>query len=69
MAQINDRIVVEAEKVGRQPRTGVVTGVSDPLIRVRWDGGGESTFVPASGSLRVVGRQPASPRRKQSGRA
>lgn len=56
MAEVGDRVMVEAEKVGRDPRTGVVTGVEGALIKVRWEGGGESMFVPASGSLKVVGR-------------
>ncbi|MDQ3946134.1 MAG: DUF1918 domain-containing protein [Actinomycetota bacterium] len=57
MVQVGDRVVVEAEKVGREPRTGVVLGVEGPLIQVRWDNGGESSFVPSAGSMRVVGRQ------------
>lgn len=57
MVEVGDRVVVEAEKVGTQPRPGVVTAVQGPLLTVRWDAGAESTFVPASGSLRVVGRE------------
>ena len=57
MVQVGDRVVVEAEKVGREPRTGVVVGVQGALIRIHWDNGGESSFVPAAGSMRVVGRK------------
>lgn len=55
MVEIGDRIVVESEKVGDPPRTGVVTGVGN-MLRVRWDSGYESSFVPSAGSLQVVGR-------------
>jgi hypothetical protein len=57
MVQAGDRVVVEAEKVGREPRTGVVLAVEGALIRVHWDNGSESSFVPSAGSMRVVGRQ------------
>jgi hypothetical protein len=54
VVEVKDRVVVESEKVGDPPRTGVVTGVAGSLIRVRWDSGDESAFVPQAGSLRVV---------------
>jgi hypothetical protein len=55
VVEVKDRVVVESEKVGDPPRTGVVTAVAGSLIRVRWDSGEESAFVPQAGSLRVVG--------------
>ena len=61
MVQVGDRIEVEGEKVGSAPRSGVVTAVRGTLIDVRWSSGGESTFAPASGSLRVVGHEPDAP--------
>jgi Domain of unknown function (DUF1918) len=54
MVKINDRILVESEKVGTLPRAGVVTATHGSLVRVKWDDGTESSFVPAAGSLRIV---------------
>lgn len=56
LIEIGDRVAVEAVKVGREPRAGVVTHVAGAMIGVRWDDGNVSSFIPASGSLRVVGR-------------
>lgn len=57
MVEVRDRVVVESEKVGDPPRTGVVTGVSGQLITIRWDSGGESSLIPSAGSLHVEGRK------------
>jgi hypothetical protein len=57
MVEIGDMVEVEAEKVGGTPRTGTVISVEGQLIRIRWSTGEESTFVPAAGSLRVVGHE------------
>jgi hypothetical protein len=54
MVDVGDRVVVESEKVGVEPRMGVVTGVNGPFVQVRWDDGHESSFVPAAGSLKVM---------------
>jgi len=54
MAKIGDRVLVESEKVGTPPRTGVVTGMNGELLTVKWDDGTESSFLPAAGSLRLV---------------
>jgi len=54
MVQVNDRIEVESEKVGVEPRTGVVTGVHGSTLQVRWDDGHETTLVPAAGAIRVI---------------
>jgi hypothetical protein len=59
MVEINDRVVVESEKVGDPARTGVVTGVVGSLIKIRWDDGTETSMVPGPGSLRVVGHEDA----------
>lgn len=57
MVEAGDRIMVESEKVGVGPRTGVVTGVDGTMVRVRWEDGHESSFVPAAGSMRVIGEK------------
>jgi Domain of unknown function (DUF1918) len=57
MVEVMDRVVVESEKVGDPERTGVVTSISGSLIKVRWDSGEESAFVPGAGSLRVVAHE------------
>ena len=40
---------------GRSARTGTVTAVRGELTMVRWDSGGETSLIPAGGSLTVVG--------------
>lgn len=65
MVQVGDRVSVETEKVGRKPRTGVVKAVQGSLISVQWESGEESMFVPASGSLRVVGHQEDKPKKRR----
>jgi hypothetical protein len=57
MVEVRDRVVVESEKVGDPPRTGVVTAVSGQLITIRWDSGGESSLIPSAGALHVEGRK------------
>jgi hypothetical protein len=55
MVSEHDRIIVESEKLGQPPRSGVVNEIHGNLIRIAWDDGGESTMVPSAGSLRVIG--------------
>ena len=55
MVQVGDRVVLESEKVGQQPQTGVVTGTHGQLVHVRWENGKESSFIPSAGSLQVIG--------------
>lgn len=55
MVEIGDRVVIESEKVGTPPRTGVVAEVLGQLIKVQWEDGHESTLMPSAGALRVVG--------------
>jgi hypothetical protein len=57
MVQIGDRVVLESERIGRQPQTGVVTGTQGRLLLVRWDSGKESSFIPSAGSLQVIGHK------------
>lgn len=54
MVKIKDRILVESEKVGTPPRSGVVTATQGSLVRVKWDDGTESSFLPGAGSLTIV---------------
>jgi hypothetical protein len=56
MVRVGDRVVLESEKVGQEPQAGVVTGTEGHLLKVRWDSGKESSFIPSAGSLQVVGR-------------
>ena len=57
MAEIGDIVEVESEKVGSKPRSGLVTSVNGSMMGVRWTTGEVSTFVPAAGSLRVIGHE------------
>jgi hypothetical protein len=61
MVDIGDRVVIESEKVGVEPRSGVITAVEGTIVHVRWDSGEESSFVPAAGSMAVVGRDTGPP--------
>jgi hypothetical protein len=53
MVDKGDRVIVESEKVGLEPRSGVVTDVHGPTVRVRWDDGHETTFIPAAGAMQI----------------
>jgi len=55
--QVGDRIVVEALKVTKSGRTGIVEEVlgDDPArLRVRWEDGHETIFSPSAGTARVT---------------
>jgi hypothetical protein len=54
---VGDRIQVPSQRVGQQARQGTVTAVAGSRITVRWDSGGESSLVPAAGSVTVVSRR------------
>ena len=62
MVDIGDRVQLASRKVGQEPRTGVVTGVTGQVIIVRWSSGEESRLVPGPGALTVVGRGIVTPR-------
>jgi hypothetical protein len=64
MVEIGARVTVESEKVGVAPRTGIVTAVEGEIVHVHWDEGGETSFIPAAGSLRVVPEPPTREMRK-----
>ena len=56
-AEVGDRIVVEAEKVGQATRTGVVEEVlapEPPRLRVRWDDGHTTVMSPTDGAASIV---------------
>ena len=58
-AEVGDRITVESEKVGQPTRTGVVEEVlaSDPpRLRIRWEDGHTTVFVPTAGAATVEAR-------------
>jgi hypothetical protein len=59
MPQVGDRVEI-ASKGG--PRTGVVMALSGAMVSIRWDSGGDSTFVPGPGVLSVIGNATATPR-------
>jgi Domain of unknown function (DUF1918) len=55
-AEVGDRIVVEAEKLGQPPRTGVVEEVlapDPPRLRVRWEDGHTTVITPTAGAAKV----------------
>ncbi len=56
MPDVGDRVRVQSTKVGGASRDGVVTRVIGQLLHVRWSTGEESTIVPASGSMAVIGK-------------
>ena len=57
MVEVGDRVELALVKVGQRPRSGVVSAVRGRMITVRWDSGEESTVVPASGTLSVLGHK------------
>jgi hypothetical protein len=62
MTEIGAHILVESERVGVPPRTGVVIGIEGVMLRVHWDSGEDSSFVPAAGAVRVTDA-PTAPQR------
>ncbi len=62
MVDIGDRVDLASNKVGQEPRTGIVTGVTGQAIVVRWSSGQESRLIPGPGALTVVGRGTVAPR-------
>ena len=67
MVSVGDKVRVLPNKAGQPPREGVVTGVSKSLLRVRWSTGKESSFVPGTGSVTVIGKATAGSTTKKSG--
>jgi hypothetical protein len=54
VVEVGDEIEIETERVGQPARAGVVTAVRGQLLTIRWNDGRESTFMPKSGSLRLL---------------
>jgi Domain of unknown function (DUF1918) len=55
-AKPGDRILVEAERVGQVPRSGVVEEVlaqHPPRYRVRWEDGHTTVFTPNAGAATI----------------
>ena len=55
-AEVGDRIVVEAEKVGQSARTGIVEEVlapEPPRLCVLWDDGHSTVIAPTAGAARI----------------
>jgi uncharacterized protein DUF1918 len=55
-AEVGNRIVVEAEKVGQSHRVGVVEEVLDEQtqrLRIRWEDGHASILSPSAGAARI----------------
>ncbi len=67
MANVGDRVQIASSKVGREPRVGVVRAVSGNLLTVEWESGEESTLVPASGSISILGRGTATAKAAKKG--
>ena len=65
---VGDRLMIESERAGQTGRSCVVEEVlseQPQRLRVRWDDGRESIFVPAAGVARLAEQAPApKPRRK-----
>ena len=54
MPKPGDRVVIEGTKVGGGRREGTLVEMSGPLMRVRWEDGGESYIAPGAGSVRFL---------------
>jgi Domain of unknown function (DUF1918) len=66
---VGDRLVIESERAGQAGRSCIVEEVlseQPQRLRVRWDDGRESIFVPSAGVARIAeqARPAAKPRRK-----
>jgi Domain of unknown function (DUF1918) len=58
-AQTGDTIVLESERVGQSPHSGVIEEVlqeQPARYRVRWQDGHESIVTPAAGAARTESR-------------
>lgn len=56
-AHAGDRIVVESERAAQPGRAGVIEEIlcADPVrMRVRWDDGHTSVFIPSAGAATVT---------------
>ena len=53
-ARRGDRLVIEGHRVGTPPRQGQVLAVDGAMLRVAWDDGHESAFIPGP-DCRIIG--------------
>jgi hypothetical protein len=51
MPKPGDRVVVEGTKVGGGRREGTLLEMSGPLMKIRWNEGGESIMAPGAGAI------------------
>ncbi len=59
-ASAGDRIVVESEKLGQPPRSGVIEEVlqeAPPRYRVRWDDDATTIITPEAGAARIEAQE------------
>jgi Domain of unknown function (DUF1918) len=62
---VGDRLMIESERAGQTGRSCIVEEVlseQPQRLRVRWDDGRESIFVPSAGVARIA--EPAPPAAK-----
>lgn len=51
MPKPGDRVVVEGTKIGGGRREGTLVELSGPLMKVRWNDGGETIMAPGAGAV------------------
>jgi uncharacterized protein DUF1918 len=51
MPKPGDRVVVEGTKIGGARREGTLIEMSGPLMKVRWNEGGETMMAPGAGAV------------------
>jgi len=51
MPKPGDRVVVEGTKIGGARREGTLVELSGPLMKVRWNEGGETIMAPGAGAV------------------
>jgi hypothetical protein len=60
-ARVGDHVVVESNRIGQGRREGEITEVlassARPQLRVRWDDGHESIYIPSGGTTVVPHRR------------
>jgi hypothetical protein len=54
MPKPGDRVVVEGTKIGGARREGTLVELSGPLMKVRWNDGGETIMAPGAGAVRFL---------------
>jgi hypothetical protein len=64
---VGDRLVIESERAGQAGRSCIVEEVlseQPQRLRVRWDDGRESIFVPSAGVARIAEQPPTAAKSK-----